>query len=382
MLYSENSSQHYHPGTLVTEHTFGSGSTQSLEAYDTVQIGDMWSNDQVFWEVVGAAMPVLEEASFQAILGVGPPQSAVEIAMDDEITAKSILQAHPTDKTQADAEHYAGVVEHAQNATSLAANMDLHTYSFCLEREVGSNGWFVWNDIGPYDRPSDIFTTISLVGDLYWSAEMRDVKLGVSADGSFNDVLGCQDRPCSAVFDSGTSLISAPQRAIDAIEGLLAKRADPNGDCSDLTGLPDLEFTIDGMWLSLPPQAYVGQVDDVVTSDIANLMPHLRARTAGSCVPILMSLDSDSQFGPLWVLGMPFFRKYYATFHLESGYSPRAAGKSMALAHHDGQCRPVGTSLIRSQQTQDTQRAMRVQMEKVYAPSWVLRAKANGNIRL
>merc|ERR1719387_192772 len=35
------------------------------------------------------------------------------------------------------------------------------------------------------------------------------------------------------------------------------------------------------------------------------------------CLPAFMEMDMMSQFGPVWILGMPFFRYYHTTFDRE-----------------------------------------------------------------
>lgn len=388
-LFEAKRSHTYHVGDLATEHSFGSGSTESTEAYDDVAIGDMVSQDQVFWQVVNAAMPVLEQASFQAILGVGPPQSAVDMAKEDEDTAREVYEGRGTDEALKDTKHFAEVVKHARNATSLLSGLGLRTYSFCLEKSAGSSGWFIWHDSPPAERPTDTFKTVPVLGDLYWSAELSQVKLGMTLGGgsaNFDGVnLGCHDKPCSAVFDSGTSLISAPSRVVDMIEDILAKRPQPEGDCTDLRGLPELEFKIAGEWYSLPASSYVGEIEDVISSDLVGLMPHLRQKERRmGCVPVLMTLDADSQFGPLWVLGMPFFRKYYSTFHLASEPSARPEAKTMAFAAHDGHCHPKASSFMRLEPAEDAElyRPFHMDMSKVNVPSWLHAASKSGHIEI
>merc|ERR1712139_604043 len=54
------------------------------------------------------------------------------------------------------------------------------------------------------------------------------------------------------------------------------------------------------------------------------------------CEPLIMAMDADSQFGQLWILGMPFFRKYYTTFQFlqREGRAPEAA--TMSFSEQNG----------------------------------------------
>jgi len=98
----------------------------------------------------------------------------------------------------------------------------------------------------------------------------------------------------------------------------LSDHIDVRGDCSNLRELPTLRFLIDGQPFELPPQAYVmrvtgtqQEVDDVF--DILPLPPV--NRTPNTCVPAIMPFSQKkSEFGPVWILGMPFFRYYHTTF--------------------------------------------------------------------
>ena len=35
------------------------------------------------------------------------------------------------------------------------------------------------------------------------------------------------------------------------------------------------------------------------------------------CMPAFMQIDRTTQFGPLWILGMPFFRFFHSSFHID-----------------------------------------------------------------
>merc|ERR1719476_213284 len=76
-------------------------------------------------------------------------------------------------------------------------------------------------------------------------------------------------------------------------------------------------------------------------------MPHLFQeqhklfREVG-CRPLIMTMDADSQFGPLWILGMPFFRKYYTNFVFVQNIGKLSVplATTMAFSVADSKCRP------------------------------------------
>merc|ERR1719510_721553 len=88
-------------------------------------------------------------------------------------------------------------------------------------------------------------------------------------------------------------------------------------DCSNMHELPTLHFTIDGNPFELPPQAYVMRVTGATLEandiwDVLFFKPKMRK--LDMCMPAFMQIDMMSQFGPVWILGMPFFRYYHTTF--------------------------------------------------------------------
>merc|ERR1719203_1621642 len=88
--------------------------------------------------------------------------------------------------------------------------------------------------------------------------KMTDVSLG-------NKRIACSGG-CGAVIDSGTSLIAAPfepySELSNSIEDILT-------DCSNIGGLPELHFRLDGVPFSLPPDAYIGNVHGKTRKDVA-----------------------------------------------------------------------------------------------------------------
>ncbi|CAK0843006.1 unnamed protein product [Prorocentrum cordatum] len=84
--YHHSSSRTFLLGNHTETHSFGSGTCQSRDAYDEVHVGPFDAMAFPFWEVVLAQMPVLRQANFQAIVGIGPPGepvSTAEAAVED-----------------------------------------------------------------------------------------------------------------------------------------------------------------------------------------------------------------------------------------------------------------------------------------------------------
>merc|ERR1719420_2615616 len=124
----------------------------------------------------------------------------------------------------------------------------------------------------------------------------------------------CYGSGCAAIVDSGTSLIAAPGIALMQ----LSEQVPPiMEDCSNLHMLPTLHFQLDGKDFALPPQAWVMRITGALMEanniwDILFFKP--RVRRLNMCMPAFMQMDMMSQHGPIWILGMPFFRYYHTTF--------------------------------------------------------------------
>merc|ERR1719424_435215 len=133
-----------------------------------------------------------------------------------------------------------------------------------------------------------------------------------------------------------------------------------DADCARLHELPNLVFEMGGGLLSLPPDAYMAEVKGAQTNKLAslNLMslgPDFENSGNGSflreeeeaprCKVLLMESYMESDKGPVWVFGMPFFRKYYTTFEVGEDKASRA----LHVAEATDDCYPTErASLARS----------------------------------
>merc|ERR1711879_906613 len=86
--------------------------------------------------------------------------------------------------------------------------------------------------------------------------------------------VGCYNGNCSAVIDTGTSLIVAPTEMANKIFDAMKEWIEAGGTCDDLSKLPDLEFNLNGKPFSLPPDLYVGTLEGELEEDMREFMPH------------------------------------------------------------------------------------------------------------
>jgi hypothetical protein len=347
-LYNHNESSDYVSGNLDVMHSFGSGDTWSHEAQDKVAIGPFSATNQSFWEVFDTQMPVLQRASFQAIVGLGPRGSAQKLASQrmrdvqkDATSAKEREEEVAPDLSQELLESRKAL-RHAKRKVDLVSGLGVGAFSVCIGAESGDPGYMIWNDTDPNTQPH-LFTHIPTVGSIHWSVELTNVKIGSAqaGDGSVIEI-GCGKKgaACGAVLDTGTSLIAAPKEAIEQVELAFKKL---NGDCGRLDELPDLVFNLGGSEFSLPPESYIGQVVGDIPPALQEILhfKSLSFDSTSSCQPLIMTVDAYTQFGPMWILGLPFFRRYYTTF-VQNGHPETKGGSSseVFIARADKDCRP------------------------------------------
>merc|ERR1719174_2039165 len=258
-------------------HYYGSGPTRSFKGYEHVNVGPLVSWNQTFYELTDHNISALDDASFDAIVGIG-------IGSGDAFNK------------------------------SLLAGFNVSTYSVCLERASLSPGWLVW---GGDLRDRSLALELPVIGEHHWAVALtRILPKGLALTPEQSDAAGVLlcGTGCAAVLDSGTSLIAAPSTALQGLSFLLPE---VHSNCSNFADLPDLEFDVGGHRLILPPETYVlrmsgTQVEADTVYDILHFKPKIRK--VNECFPAFMPIDRRTKFGPLWILGMPFFRQFHVTF--------------------------------------------------------------------
>lgn len=102
--------------------------------------------------------------------------------------------------------------------------------------------------------------------------------------------------------------------------------------------MPDLVFELDGKKYSMPPQSYIGIIYGNLPARAENWFPG-RTQTVRGCELLLMDTGKlATELGPLWIIGMPFFRYYYTVFDLKS--EPK-----IWTAAADDDCVPQGAEM-------------------------------------
>lgn len=343
-FYDSRISHTYHATDLYTAHAFGSGEAYSQMGTDRMSFGDLTIQDQYFWEVLRMDMPVVAEGSFQAVVGIGPPLTPdLQASEASRILKRQAGIASKTPRIPQKmrraisgnaVEAYELAKELSERPTILE-NLDTTIFSICLQRAKGSDGYMIWNDDDPLLHEQ--FSKIEMSGSITWGVNLTNPQLNDAA-------LGCKNG-CGAIIDSGTSLLVVPKSVADAVSLALQEFEDP---CGNVDQLPDLVFNLGGVRHVLPAHSYVAEVEGEAP---AWMRPFLPSPMVMTCSLLFMVEDVMTTSGPLWIVGMPFFREYYTTFDL--GSTPYAGPEERAIYTapvSDESCsHPGSASLVEAQ---------------------------------
>jgi len=333
-------------GGLEAQHVFGSGPVNSRKGFEDVWIGDGNSPYNVkrmpFWEITDHDIEVWNEnAHFSGIVGL----------------------CHPSEVPMA----FAPSAGHQAPDKTLMANAGIDAFAFCLQRHgANSSGYF---NMGPSTKALPTitagFSSMPVVGQVHWGVTMTSVSVpGVNVANPCNP-------SCGAIIDSGTSLIAAPSSAsplINALKDMIKP------DCSNIDSLPVLHLTVGGVPIELPPRAYVIKasmlglripLDPVGVWDFIWNGP---TTTVGDqCTVAFMTIEKQSQFGPVWILGMPFMRYYYTVFERSTKKIHVAKASPYCQVPYNGPHVFANTSGIKGAHS-----LMNTQYESAdYLPTWV-----------
>jgi len=269
--YDNKKSSTYGKNGTVAKHVFGSGPCISMMGYETVSVGHLHASNQAFWEIMDHRIQVLDTAKFAAIVGIGP-----NFGFGNK--EKTLLMSYGVDE-----------------------------FSVCLKRESGSDGYLTWGTTVSDEVKERDFTKAQVSGRHHWVAPLRNVRFSATSTAGQVQIPCGDGQGCSAIIDSGTSLIAAPGIALMQ----LSEQIPPiKEDCSNLHEMPTLLLEIDGHKFDLPPEAYIMRVTGATLEadsvwDVLFFKPKIRK--LDMCMPAFMQMDMMSQNGPVWILGMPFF---------------------------------------------------------------------------
>jgi len=352
--YTPALSPNHARGKLTSRQIYGSGGTTSQEAVDMVSIGPYAPKLQSFWEVIAATMPVLDTSGFQAIIGVGPPETP---SMDAEARLKAVVQniskyneaglEVPSELLLLENEKRK-LFEATQKRTVMLETFGTKMFSICFGKEPNSDGYMIWNDTAPLMKP-DYFKRVPVVGKHTWSVSLGGPQFEYppTAKDKWYDggSLGCEGG-CGALLDSGTSIMAMPGPVLNHLVMLTLQ---PGFNCSRMWEMPSIKLKLGDHEVSLPPDTFISEVVDSYVPEYLQSFVRLRRlrsinngssrqRPGGRCDLMVMESTASSPRGQLWILGAPFFRQYYTTFEV-SGRSNQ--NRAVHLARASDTCTPA-----------------------------------------
>ncbi|CAB0006424.1 unnamed protein product, partial [Nesidiocoris tenuis] len=166
-------------------------------------------------------------------------------------------------------------------------------FSFYLNRDSSSSpgGEIIFGGIDNDIVDESTLKYVKLTNTTYWEFEMN----GVSAQ---NAQVGCNGK-CSAVADTGTSLIIGPTEEVNKINAAIGATTVGSVamiDCNSIDSLPNVTFNINGVEYTLEPKDYVIKLTVLLQS---------------ACISGFSGMDL-----PMidWILGDVFIGKFYTVF--------------------------------------------------------------------
>jgi len=135
-----------------------------------------------------------------------------------------------------------------------------------------------------------------VTNETYWEFHVSDFQVGGESLGF------CNNGPCIAIADSGTSLIVGPSETFDALNKKLGAVVLPNGEgilnCATIGNLPDVTIVISNHTFVLTPKDYVIEISSGGQNE---------------CLSGFTGVDFGG-LGPLYILGDVFIATYTTVF--------------------------------------------------------------------
>jgi len=268
--YNAEKSSTYVKNGEVFNITYGSGSMTGFLSQDTLGLGGLVVQKQVFTEATGLPGITFDVAKFDGILGL----AFQSISVDNVVPP------------------WYNII--AQN---LVANS---IFSFWLSQNAtsGVGGGELLFGAADTSRYTGAITYVKLTSETYWQFSIDSILVRGKTENF------CGTTGCTAIADTGTSLLAGPTDQIATLNKALGalpigKSGEYVVSCKVVPLMPDITFTLAGKPFVLTPKDYIL----VETSN-----------GTSQCISAFLGLDIPSPPGPLWILGDTFISKFYTIF--------------------------------------------------------------------
>jgi hypothetical protein len=274
-LYDSSKSSTYAKNGTVFKIQYGSGPVSGFLSQDVATVGDLTVKYQTFAEItdtkgLGLAYKL---GKFDGILGLAFPSISVD-----------------------------GIPTVFENMVSQGL-VDQQVVSFYLSSKDGADGEMTIGGIDKTKYTGELKYT-PLTSETYWETKLDSFTInGASASST-----------TKAILDTGTSLLAGPSADVKKIAASVGAKPfflnknEYTVDCSKVSSLPDLVFTMGGNNFTLSGADYT-----IASGPI--------------CLFAMTGIDVPPPAGPLWILGDVFIRKYYTVFdwgNKQLGFAPVA----------------------------------------------------------
>ncbi|XP_059508479.1 cathepsin E-B-like isoform X2 [Stegostoma tigrinum] len=243
---------------------YGTGQLMGMMGKDKVTIGNITVNGQEFGESIYEPGSTFTLAHFDGILGLGYPSLAEggAVPVFDRMMYQGLL--------------------------------DKPMFSILINREMDSEngGELILGGID-HSRYTGKINWVRVSQQGYWQIEVQTIK--------YHDTIICQ-KHCSAIVDTGTSLIAGPYSAIRSMfpdyQEFQLGHGELRVECKRISQLPSMTFTIKDVEYTLEAEDYIKKFHD----------------EQEMCLYGFQAINIYSPKGPLWILGDVFLAKFYTIF--------------------------------------------------------------------
>nr|XP_006636729.1 PREDICTED: gastricsin-like isoform X1 [Lepisosteus oculatus] len=267
-LFNPQKSSTYHSNEQPFSIHYGTGSLTGVIGYDTVTLGDLTVTNQK----IG--------------LSITEPGNHFARPLHDGIMGLAFKQNEGT------------IVD-----TMIKENLlEEPVFAFYLSKSSERGSEVVFGGTDPSHYTGEIHW-VPVAHESHWQLVFEGFEIDHHSTG------WCQSG-CSAIVDTGTSLLACPPQYVDELHQALGAQQDQNGkyvfDCDSIDSLPPLTFIMNGAHLHLEPSAYVLVYQD----DYGN----------SYCTSGIEGSREEYRDGlPYWVLGDVFLRQFYSVFDQGNG---------------------------------------------------------------
>ncbi|XP_032894049.1 cathepsin E-B-like [Amblyraja radiata] len=257
-------SSSYSPRGNTFSIRYGTGQLVGVLGKDKVRVGNMVVQGQEFGESVYEPGSTFTLAKFDGILGLGYPSLAEggAIPVFDRMMHQGLLEEP--------------------------------VFSVRLNREVDSDdgGELLLGGIDHTQYTGQI-NWVNVTKKGYWQIRLEKI--------TFHNTVLCHNG-CSAIVDTGTSLIAGPYKAIKEMFHNFADSQIGMGEyvieCKKMIKLPNVTFTIGGIKYTLEAEDYIKKIEE----------------ENPVCLYGFQAVYIFSSNEPMWILGDVFLAKFYTIF--------------------------------------------------------------------